>query len=98
MISKKQFDEVIKKLSTLQDVEGAIITNNEGLSIASTYTAEETELHAALITALVGRTQRAVSGIKAGELDWFQITTSTHEVYIAPEPNYIVIVMRKRIN
>ena len=96
MISRKQFEETLGKLSSFPGVQGVIITNNEGLPIASTLQSEQTENSAALVTALIGKAKGTVRDMSNGQLNWIQMDTTNGEVFVAPEDEYIVVVLREK--
>lgn len=96
MISRKQFEETIQKLSSFPGVQGVIIANNEGLPIASTLSPDETETHAALITALVGKAKVTAREMNSGQINWIQMDTVNSEVFVAPEEEYIILVLRQK--
>ncbi len=96
MISRKQFEETLNKLSSFPGVQGVVITNNEGLPIASTMPSDQTETSAALVTALVGKAKGTVRDMSKGQLNWVQMDTSGGEVFLAPEEEYIILVLREK--
>ncbi|NHJ86207.1 MAG: roadblock/LC7 domain-containing protein [Asgard group archaeon] len=94
MISQKNFQATLKKLSGFEGVRGVIITNNEGLPISSDIDSEKTESVAALVSALVGKATQAVEQLEEGELNFFTIDTTNGEILVAPENDYILIVLK----
>ncbi len=96
MISRKQFEETLTKLSSFPGVQGVIITNNEGLPIASNLQSDQTENCAALVTALVGKAKGTVRDLSSGLLNWIQMDTTQGEIFVAPEEEYIVVVLRAK--
>ena len=94
MISQKQFQATLKKLGEFKDVRGVIITNKEGLPISSDIATDKTESVAALVSSLVGKATQAVEQLEEGELNFFTIDTTKGEILVAPEEDYILIVLR----
>ncbi len=66
----------------------------EGLPISSNLNAEKTEVISALVTSLVGKAKRVVDELGEGGMNFLTISTPQGEVMVAPEEDYILIVMR----
>ncbi|MEA2071052.1 MAG: roadblock/LC7 domain-containing protein [Asgard group archaeon] len=96
MISQKQFNATLKKLSAFDGVRGVIITNNEGLPISSDIDTIKTESVAALVSSLVGKATQTVDQLEEGELNFFTIDTTKGEILVAPENDYILIVLKEK--
>jgi len=98
MISQKQFEETLKKLESHPCVRGVIITSNDGLPISSTknLSVEMRENVSALVASLVGRAKAVVSELEEGELNFFTLDTTKGEILVAPEQDYVLIVLRNK--
>ncbi|MBN1330494.1 MAG: roadblock/LC7 domain-containing protein [Candidatus Heimdallarchaeota archaeon] len=96
MISQKQFQATLKKLSGFEGVRGVIITNNEGLPLSSDIDPDKTESVAALVSSLVGKATQTVEQLEEGELNFFTIDTTNGEILVAPENDYILIVLKDK--
>lgn len=97
LIGRKIFDETLKKLKRFEGVKGVIVTTTEGLPISTTYETEKTEKIAAHITSLVGKARNVVSELEEeGAMSFLTITTMNGEVLIAPEEEYILIVLKEK--
>ncbi|MHA1299003.1 MAG: roadblock/LC7 domain-containing protein [Candidatus Helarchaeota archaeon] len=97
MIGRKIFDETLKKLKRFEGVKGVIVTTTEGLPISTTYATEKTEKIAAHITSLVGKARNVVAELEEeGSMSFLTITTVYGEVLIAPEEEYILIVLKEK--
>ncbi|MFW9935390.1 MAG: roadblock/LC7 domain-containing protein [Promethearchaeota archaeon] len=94
MIGGKALKDSLKRLGAHEGVRGVIITNMEGLPISSNLNAEKTEVIAALVTSLVGKAKRVVDELGEGGMNFLTISTPQGEVMVAPEEDYILIVMR----
>ena len=94
MIGGKALKDSLKRLGAHEGVRGVIITNMEGLPISSNLSAEKTEVIAALVTSLVGKAKRVVDELGEGGMNFLTISTPQGEVMVAPEEDYILIVMR----
>ncbi|MHA1144676.1 MAG: roadblock/LC7 domain-containing protein [Candidatus Helarchaeota archaeon] len=96
MFGRRIFDETLKKLKRFEGVKGVIVTDVTGLPISTTYDTEKTEKIAALITSLVGKARSVVSELEEGAMSFLTITTLEGEVLIAPEEEYILIVLKEK--
>ncbi len=94
MIGGKALKDSLKRLGAHEGVRGVIITNMEGLPISSNLNAEKTEVISALVTSLVGKAKRVVDELGEGGMNFLTISTPQGEVMVAPEEDYILIVMR----
>ena len=97
LIGRRIFDETLKKLKRFEGVNGVIVTNTEGLPISTTFPTDKTEKIAALITSLVGKCRSVVTEIdEAGSMSFLTITTESGEILIAPEEEYVLIVLKEK--
>ncbi len=96
MISQKQFQSTLKKLAGFDGVRGVIITTKEGLPISSDIETDKTESIAALVSSLVGKAKQAVDQLEEGDLNFFTIDTTKGEILVAPENDYILIVLKDK--
>ena len=99
LIGRRIFDETLKKLKRFEGVKGVIVTTTEGLPISTTYETEKTEKIAAHITSLVGKARTVVQELESeeqGMMSFLTITTVDGEVLIAPEEEYILIVLKEK--
>jgi predicted regulator of Ras-like GTPase activity (Roadblock/LC7/MglB family) len=94
MIGGKALKDSLKRLGAHEGVRGVIITNMEGLPISSNLNAEKTEVISALVTSLVGKAKRVVDELGEGGMNFLTISTPRGEVMVAPEEDYILIVLR----
>ncbi|MHA1238352.1 MAG: roadblock/LC7 domain-containing protein [Candidatus Odinarchaeia archaeon] len=95
MIGEKDIKPILKKLQQFEGVKGVIITTNEGLPLSTTLNSEVTEKASALITSLVGKANSVVKELDEGDLKFLTITTDKGEVHVAPEDDYILIVLKE---
>ena len=96
MISQKVFKPTLKKLGKFEGVKGVIVTNSEGLPISSTLDTEKTEKVSALIASLVGKATTIVQELEQDILNFFTIDTKNGEILVAPEEDYILIVLKDK--
>ncbi|MHA1793335.1 MAG: roadblock/LC7 domain-containing protein [Promethearchaeota archaeon] len=94
MIDPKALKEIVKRFASREDVRGVIITDDEGLPIQSDLDTTTTELVAAHVTSLVGRARKVVEGLNEGKMHFLKIESSRGEILIAPENEWILIVLQ----
>nr|MDO8118673.1 roadblock/LC7 domain-containing protein [Candidatus Sigynarchaeota archaeon] len=94
MFDPKALKEIIKRFASREDVRGVIITDDEGLPIQTDLPTDVTEVVAAQVTSLVGRAKKVVEGLGEGNLNFLKLETSKGEVLIAPEEQWILIVLQ----
>jgi len=95
MIGGKALKDSLKRLGSFEGVRGVIITNMEGLPISSNLSTDKTEKISALVTSLVGKARKVVSELDEGQMNFLTISTQRGEVMVAPEDEYILIVLKK---
>jgi len=95
MASGKALKDTLKRIGAHEGVRGVIITNMEGLPISSNLNTEKTEVVSALVTSLVGKAKRVVDELGEGSMSFLTIATKKGEVMVAPEEDYILIVLKK---
>ena len=94
MIGGKALKDSLKRIGAHEGVRGVIITNMEGLPISSSLSADKTEVISALVTSLVGKAKQVINELGDGAMNFLTITTQSGEVMVAPEENYILIVLK----
>jgi predicted regulator of Ras-like GTPase activity (Roadblock/LC7/MglB family) len=94
MIDPKALKEIVKRFASREDVRGVIVCDDEGLPIQTDLDTETTELVAAQVTSLVGRARKVADGLKEGALHFLKLETDQGEVLIAPEEQWILIVLQ----
>ncbi|CAM0139713.1 hypothetical protein VKS41_008929 [Umbelopsis sp. WA50703] len=88
-------DETLKRLAGRKGVEGVVILNSDGLAIRSTIEAELTKKYASHVHQLVSHSKDAISGIDSeNELTFLRVRTKKHELMIAPDKEYLMIVVQ----
>ena len=50
----------------------------------------------ALVASLVGRAKAVVTELNEGDLNFFTLDTSQGEILVAPENDYVLIVLREK--
>jgi predicted regulator of Ras-like GTPase activity (Roadblock/LC7/MglB family) len=96
MISQEKLQATLKRFARYEGVRGVIVTNNEGLPISSDQDVETTEKVSALITSLIGKAMNVVKELGESALNFVTLDLEDGEILIAPEQDYILIVLREK--
>ncbi|KAI8927123.1 hypothetical protein BC831DRAFT_511075 [Entophlyctis helioformis] len=90
-----EVEETIKRLSSHKGVEGIVIVNMEGIPIRTTLDHDKTIQYAALITQLTAKARSVVRDLDPqNDLTFLRIRSKKHEIMIAPDKEYILIVLQ----
>ncbi|XP_065827293.1 dynein light chain roadblock-type 2-like [Oscarella lobularis] len=90
-----EIEEVLKRIQQHKGVQGIIIVNNDGIPIRTTLDNATTVHYAGLIHQLVQKARHVVRDIDAqNDLTFTRIRSKKHEIMIAPEKEYILIVIQ----
>ncbi|KXS21239.1 roadblock-type dynein light chain [Gonapodya prolifera JEL478] len=90
-----EVEETIKRLSSHKGVEGIVIVNSEGIPIRSTIDNNLTIQYSALITQLAAKAKSVVRDLDPqNDLTFLRLRTKKHEIMVAPDKEYILIVIQ----
>ncbi|KAI8344499.1 hypothetical protein BC941DRAFT_365899 [Chlamydoabsidia padenii] len=90
-----EMEETIKRISGRKGVKGVLIMNHAGQTIRTSMDPELTKLYAMQYSPLVKQTQATVSTIdEENDLTFLRIRTKKHEVMIAPNEEYVLLVIQ----
>ncbi|KAI9193154.1 uncharacterized protein BJ171DRAFT_431706, partial [Polychytrium aggregatum] len=90
-----EVEETIKRLAGHKGVEGVVIVNMEGIPIRTTLDNEKTVQYAALITQLSSKARSVVRDLDPqNDLTFLRIRSKKHEIMVAPDKEYILIVLQ----
>ncbi|KAI8897152.1 hypothetical protein BC833DRAFT_527418, partial [Globomyces pollinis-pini] len=90
-----EVEETIKRLSSHKGVEGIVIVNMEGIPIRTTLDHEKTIQHSALITQLTAKAKSMIRDLDPqNDLTFLRIRSKKHEIMVAPDKEYILIVLQ----
>ena len=92
---QSEVEDTIKRMEQHKGVEGVIILSHDGIPIRSTLDNDKTISYAALITQL---TEKAASVVReldvTNELTFLRIRSKNKEIMVAPDAQYILIVIQ----
>jgi dynein light chain roadblock-type len=90
-----EVEETLKRLQSHKGVKGVLIMTNEGIPIKSTLSSEDTENYSALISQLASKASGVVRTLdETDELAFMRIRSKKHEIMIAPDKDYILLVVQ----
>lgn len=86
----------MKRICSHKGVEGIVICNYEGVALKSTLSKELTIKYAGLMAQLVVKSRGIVRTIDAeDDLIFLRVRTKKHEVMVAPDKDYLLVVLQK---
>ncbi|KAI9497849.1 hypothetical protein BDB00DRAFT_802181 [Zychaea mexicana] len=90
-----EIDETLKRLSSRRGVKAVVILNSEGQAIRSTLDDELTKQYGQLISTLVQQARTTVATLdEQNDLTFLRVRTKKHEIMIAPDHEYLLIVVQ----
>ena len=90
-----EIEDTLKRLQAQKGVVGLIIMNNEGIPIRTTLDNATTVQYASLFHGLVGNARNCVRDTDPqNDLTFLRIRSKKHEIMIAPDKDYMLIVIQ----
>ena len=88
-------EETFNKVNTHKGIEGIILADAEGVPIKSTFNEEEkTYYYSTSASMFVKKCRNVVKELIEEDLTFIRIRTKLNEIMIAPEDNFILIVVQ----
>merc|ERR1712228_23810 len=88
-------EETLKRISSHKGVQGIVIVNAEGIPIRSTMENQITTQYAANLSSLAGKARSVVRDLDPqNDLTFLRVRTKKHEMMIAPEKDFLLIVVQ----
>ena len=85
----------MKRIQSHRGVKGVIICTAEGVPIRSNMSEEEEQTYSALVSQLATKTNAVVRTLdESDELTFFRIRSKKHEIMIAPDKDYLLVVIQ----
>ncbi|CAF1460905.1 unnamed protein product [Rotaria socialis] len=95
MTSQNEVDDMIKRIQASKGVQGLIIIDSDGIPIRTSMDNDTTLHYAALISQLTIHAKRVVRELDSSqELEQLRLRSHKHEIIVAPESKYIMIVVQ----
>mmetsp|Transcript_30848 Transcript_30848/g.71651 ORF Transcript_30848/g.71651 Transcript_30848/m.71651 type:complete len:101 (+) Transcript_30848:84-386(+) len=90
-----EVEETINRIKTHKGVSGILIVNSEGVPIRSTLDSRQTLQYSALISQLAAKARSVVRDLDPqNDLTFLRIRSKKHEIMVAPDREYILIVIQ----
>ncbi|XP_023241218.1 dynein light chain roadblock-type 2-like [Centruroides sculpturatus] len=90
-----EVEETLKRIQSHKGVVGVIVTNSEGVPIKTSLDNTTTTQYAGLMTQLVERARNTVREIDpTNDLTFLRIRSKKNEIMIAPDKEYLLIVIQ----
>ncbi|XP_045193597.2 dynein light chain roadblock-type 2 isoform X2 [Mercenaria mercenaria] len=90
-----EVEETIKRITGHKGVIGVIVVNSEGIPIRTTLDNSTTVQYAGLIHHLTSKARSTVRDIDPqNDLTFLRIRSKKHEIMIAPDKEYLLIVIQ----
>lgn len=91
-------EESVRKLATHKGVVGVIVVNGEGIPIKSTLENQVSVQYAGLMSALVDKAKSVVRDLDpTNDLAFLRIRSKKTEVLVAPDKDFILIVIQSPV-
>jgi predicted regulator of Ras-like GTPase activity (Roadblock/LC7/MglB family) len=96
MIDGKGIKAIISKFEADPGTRGVLICDTSGLPVGKSkeLSQEAGENVAAYITSVIGYTKKVTEALGEGELNFVKIETQSGEIMIAPQSDFILIVLK----
>ena len=93
--SLSEVEETLARIKSHKGVEGVLVMNQEGIVIHSTLTEEQSAEHAALLSQLSQKACLVVNTLDPDdELTFLRLRSNMREIMIAPDNNYLLVVIQ----
>ncbi|XP_023326972.1 dynein light chain roadblock-type 2 [Eurytemora carolleeae] len=90
-----EVEETLKRLVGHKGVIGTIVVNNEGVPIKSTLDNPTTVQYSGLLNNLVDQAKTMFKELDpSNDLTFLRIRTKKHEIMVAPDRDYLLIVIQ----
>mmetsp|Transcript_32842 Transcript_32842/g.38012 ORF Transcript_32842/g.38012 Transcript_32842/m.38012 type:complete len:119 (+) Transcript_32842:144-500(+) len=90
-----EVEETMARISSHKGVEGVIILTRDGATIQSSLNDEQTATHAALLSQLALKAASVVETLDmSDELTFLRLRSRNREVMIAPDKDYLLVVIQ----
>ena len=93
-----EVEETLKRIQSHRGVKGVLIVSADGVPIRSNLDDDETQTYAALLSQLATKARNVVRVLDdQDELAFFRIRSNKHEIMVAPDPEYLLIVVQENV-
>ncbi len=90
-----EVEETIKRIQSHKGVVGVIIMDSEGHPIRSTLDNQTSQQYAALLQQLADKAKHVVKELDpSNDLSFLRIRSKKHELMVAPDRDYLLVVIQ----
>ncbi|CAD7934887.1 unnamed protein product [Amoebophrya sp. A25] len=90
-----EVEETLNRIKTHKGVQGIVIVNAEGVPIRSTLDLKFTLQYSSLISQLTAKARSVVRDLDPqNDLTFLRIRSRKHEIMVAPDKEYLLIVIQ----
>ncbi|KAK7086184.1 Dynein light chain roadblock-type 2 [Halocaridina rubra] len=90
-----EVEETLKRIQSHKGVVGVIVVNSEGIPIKSTLDNPTTIQYTGLISGLTDKARSVVRDLDpTNDLTFLRVRSKKHEIMIAPDKEYMLIVVQ----
>ncbi|KAL1457874.1 hypothetical protein WDU94_008058 [Cyamophila willieti] len=90
-----EIEETLKRIQSHRGVAGVIVINGDGIPIKTTLDNQTTVQYAGLVSQLVDKAKSVVREIDAtNDLTFLRLRSKKNEIMIAPDKQFILIVIQ----
>lgn len=94
-----EVEETLKRLQSQKGVIGVIIMDSDGRPIRSTMEQNQTLQYANLLQQLTDKSKQVVRELDpSNDLQYLRLRSKKHELLIAPEKDYYLVVVRNPVD
>ncbi|KAI8746670.1 dynein light chain roadblock-type 2 [Biomphalaria glabrata] len=95
----QEIDDTVRRIQSHKGVMGVIIVNADGIPLKSTLDNTTSVHYASLIHSLAKKARSVIKEIDStNDLKFLRVRSKKHEILVAPEHNYSMIVIQKDVN
>lgn len=95
----QEVEETMKRIQSHKGVVGTIVVNVEGIPIKSTMDNTTTVQYAGLISQLSDKARTVVRDLDpTNDLTFLRIRSKKHEIMVAPDKEFILIVVQNPVD
>ncbi|XP_066598244.1 dynein light chain roadblock-type 2 [Prorops nasuta] len=95
----QEVEETMKRIQSHKGVVGTIVVNSEGIPIKSTLDNTTTVQYAGLISQLSDKARSVIRDLDpTNDLTFLRIRSKKHEVMVAPDKEFILIVIQNPVD
>ncbi|XP_002045128.2 dynein light chain roadblock-type 2 [Drosophila sechellia] len=91
----QEVEETLKRIQSHKGVVGTIVVNNEGIPVKSTLDNTTTVQYAGLMSQLADKARSVVRDLDpSNDMTFLRVRSKKHEIMVAPDKDFILIVIQ----